>query len=187
MFDNRRPLFHAAKIMKDDGSIAAYISLGSNLGQPESNLRAAVAALARLPGVRPGKCSPVYFTEPQGLKNQPWFANQVVQLYCPAGQDPAVLLQELLDLESKLGRERATDMPRNAPRIIDIDLLLLGDVVRHRPESDPVLPHPRLQERAFVLAPLLDIAPDLILPDGRWAREVLRGLDHRVEGRCIYQ
>ena len=173
--------------MQDDGSIAAYISLGSNLGEPENNLRAAVAALARLPGVRPGKCSPVYFTEPQGLKDQPWFANQVVQLYCPAGQDPAALLRELLDLETELGRERAAGAPRNAPRVIDIDLLLLGDVVRGWPESDPVLPHPRLHERAFVLVPLLGIAPDLVLPGGRLVSEVLQGLDYRVEGRRIYQ
>ena len=82
--------------MNDDGYIAAYISLGSNLGEPETNLRAAVAALALLPGVRPGKCSPVYSTEPQGLKDQPWFANQVMRLHCPAGQDPAALLRDLL-------------------------------------------------------------------------------------------
>lgn len=173
--------------MNDDGYIAAYISLGSNLGEPETNLRAAVAALALLPGVRLGTCSPVYSTEPQGLKDQPWFANQVMRLHCPAGQDPAALLRDLLDLEIKLGRERAADTPRNAPRVIDIDLLLLGGIVRNRPAPDPILPHPRMYERAFVLAPLLDIAPDLVLPDGRLAREILRGLNYRVQGRFIYQ
>ena len=173
--------------MNEHGYVAAYVSLGSNLGEPENNLRAAAAALAMLPGVRPGKCSPVYFTEPQGLKDQPWFVNQVVQLHCPAGRDPAALLRDLLDLETRLGRERAADTPRNAPRIIDIDLLLLGGIIRGRPEPDPILPHPRLHERAFVLAPLLDIAPDLVLPGGRLVREVLRALPHRIEGRRIYQ
>ena len=173
--------------MTDDCYVAAYIGLGSNLGEPEDNLRAAVAALALLPGARAGKCSPVYFTEPQGLKGQPWFANQVMQLYCPAGQDPVALLRDILEMEIRLGRERMAGMPRNAPRVIDIDLLLLGGIIRDKPEPDPVLPHPRLHKRAFVLAPLLDIAPDLVLPGGRPAREALQMLTYRVEGRFIYQ
>lgn len=171
--------------MNSQHHVIAYVSLGSNLGDPEANLRAALKALALLPGLRPGKYSPVYHTEPQGLKDQPWFANQVAQLCCPAEQDPAALLHTLLDLETRLGRQRAANTLRNAPRLIDIDLLLLGDMVRTGP--DPILPHPRLHERAFVLAPLLDIAPDLILPDGRLAREALRALTYRLEGRNIYQ
>lgn len=165
--------------------LSAYISLGSNLGDPESNLCVAVAALGRLPGFYLDKCSPIYRTEPQGLKDQPWFANQVVELLCPATQDPQSLLQELLNLEAGLGRERLPNAPRNAPRHIDLDLLLLGNTVCDLPGL--VLPHPRLVERAFVLVPLLDIAPHLVLPDGRSASKVLRGLAYRVRGRIIYQ
>lgn len=165
--------------------IFAYVGLGSNLGDPERNLRAAAAALRRLPGLVAGKLSPLYLTEPQGHKHQPWFANQVMELLCPADQDPHLLLQTLLELEIRLGRERAPDTPRNSPRIIDLDFLLLGGITKTAP--DLTLPHPRLSERAFVLVPLLDIAPDLLLPGGRPAVDALQRLNYRVQNGVIYQ
>ena len=173
------------KSMNASESILAYISLGSNLGDPAGNLRVAVEALGRLPGLLAGKLSPVYLTEPQGHKDQPWFANQVMELICPAAQDPRLLLQTLLALEIDLGRERAPDTPPNSPRVIDLDLLLLGGLTHA--SRDLILPHPRLLERAFVLVPLLDIAPELILPGGRPAEEALRKLDCRVQDNVIYQ
>ena len=171
--------------MNDAGRIAAYISLGSNLGDPEANLRAAVEALRRLPGLIAGKLSPVYLTEPQGHKDQPWFANQVLELICPAAQDPRLLLQTLLALEIDLGRERAPNTPPNSPRIIDLDLLLLGGLTHF--SRDLILPQPLLCERAFVLVPLLDIAPKLIMPDGRPIKTVLSSFDYRVQNGVIYQ
>lgn len=150
------------------------------------NLRKGVKALAELPGLSLGSCSPVYLTEPQGVKEQPWFANQAMELFCPADLSPESLLKSLLDLELRLGRNRAPDTSANAPRVIDLDLLLMGDLVRAFP--DPILPHPRLCERAFVLLPLLSIAPGIILPGGLGlVSDVLRSLNYRLEGNKIYQ
>ena len=171
--------------MNDAERIFAYISLGSNLGDPKANLLAAATALERLPGLIAGKRSPVYLTEPQGHKDQPWYANQVMELICPATQEPRLLLQRLLALEGALGRKRAPNTPRNFPRVIDLDLLLMGGIIYTSP--DLILPHPRLHERAFVLVPLLDIAPELILPDGRPVKEALQKLVYRVQDGIIYQ
>ncbi len=184
LFDNRRAVFHVA-LMSDADRISAYIGLGSNLGDAKANLAVAVAALGRLPGMILGKCSSVYFTEPQGRKDQPWFANQALELLCPALLKPHALLRELLSLEISLGRVRAPDIPPNSPRVIDLDLLLMGGITLVSP--DLILPHPRLAERAFVLAPLLDIAPDLRLPDGRPLAAILNKLDYRVADGKIYQ
>ena len=172
--------------MKGTRRITVYISLGSNLGDPKENLRQATLALAWLPGLELGRLSPVYLTEPQGMKAQPWFANQVAEAFCPASLSPEALLEALLGLELRLGRVRSPGAPSNAPRVIDLDLLLMGDIVRAFP--DPILPHPRLRERAFVLVPLLDIAPELVFPGGLGsALDVLRGLKYRLEGDKIYQ
>ncbi len=107
-------------------------------------------------------------------------------MLCPENIRPELLLQRLLNLETRLGRERRPDAPPNSPRVIDLDLLLFGDVVRISP--DPVLPHPRLQARAFVLVPLLEIAPDIIIPGGLgMGKDILRRLAYRREGDKIYQ
>lgn len=166
--------------------IIAYVGLGSNLKEPEDNLRKAIEALGRLPNLTFSRCSWVYWTEPQGRKNQPWFANQVVELLCPEDITPEPLLQMLLNLETRLGRERRPDMPPDSPRVIDLDLLLFGDMVRNSP--DPVLPHPRLHTRAFVLVPLLEIAPEIVIPGGLGlGKDILRRLAYRLEGDKIYQ
>lgn len=166
-------------------AVRAYISLGSNLGDGPARLAAARSAVAALPGVRVAAESSVYRTEPQGRKEQPWFVNQVLGLECDPDLTADALLEALLDIEIRLGRVR-DPADRFGPRAIDLDLLLFGDEVR---TADPrlLLPHPRLAERAFVLVPLREIAPGLILPAGRRVKDLERALPHTVEGDRIFQ
>ncbi len=149
----------------------AYVALGSNLDDPVTQVRAALAALDDLPETRLRAASRLYRTPPWGLEDQPWFINAAAELETTL--DPEALLRALLWLEAELGRERGAQ--RWGPRRIDLDLLLY-DGVEHR-GAQLELPHPRLAERAFVLLPLLDIAPGLVLPDGRAATDLLARLD----------
>ncbi len=162
----------------------AFIGLGSNLGDRESNLARACTELEKISGVAVQALSPVYFTEPQEMKEQPWFANQAARL---AIRISAVrLLEHLLAIETAMGRKRSTDPAlRYGPRIIDLDLLL----VERQTISSPVLtlPHPALEHRAFVLIPLRDLDPALRLPSGRTCDEALASLDYVLEKRCIRQ
>lgn len=131
--------------------------------------------------------SPSYYTEPQELREQPWFANRVARLECDAAIEPDALIENLLAIETALGRRRNVDAPggRFGPRVIDIDLLAFGNAVRH---TDVLtLPHPRMEGRAFVLVPLRDVAPDYILSGGRSIDDVLANLPYRLEGRKIWQ
>jgi dihydropteroate synthase/2-amino-4-hydroxy-6-hydroxymethyldihydropteridine diphosphokinase len=131
----------------------AYLSLGSNLGDRLQNLRDAVAALERA-GVLLPDLSPVYETAPWGLTHQPPFLNMAVA--ARTSLEPRALLRLLQQMERDLGRQPAE---RWGPRLIDIDLLFYDDLVIE--EEDLVVPHPRLHERAFVLVPLVEIAPRL--------------------------
>lgn len=160
----------------------AFISLGSNLGDPEDNLRQARDYLNDLQETRLGTCSPAYFTEPQDVRDQPWFANQVVSLDCGPTWTALKLLRTLLEIEDRMGRVREHD---KGPRIIDLDLLLFGSQRSDSPEI--TLPHPRLCERAFVLVPLRDIAPELVFPGGTRIFEVLDRLSFHVQGLNIFQ
>jgi 2-amino-4-hydroxy-6-hydroxymethyldihydropteridine diphosphokinase len=162
----------------------AFIGLGSNMGNAYDYLAQARAALQSLPSVTMVAASSLYITEPQGKKNQPWFVNQVVQLGC-VDILPERLLDMMLEQESLMGRVRDPH-DHFGPRVIDMDLLLFDQEVR---SGDPhlILPHPRMTERAFVLIPLLEIAPKQILPDGRSLRELLEKLDYRLEGSSIFQ
>lgn len=136
----------------------AYVGLGANLGDRLGSLRAAVARLDAAPGMRVVACSPVYETAPQGpVREQPAFLNAVCAI--ETSLPPRELLQRLLQVERSLGRVR--DVPQG-PRAIDLDLLLCGAAVVEEPGLS--LPHPRLDRRAFVLVPLLDLAPDLRHP-----------------------
>lgn len=135
----------------------AYIALGANIGDPAATVRAAFAALSGLPGTHLVAASSLYRTAPIGLAGQPDFINAVAQVETPL--EPRALLQALLDLEAEFGRIR---QERNGPRTLDLDLLLYGDQVLDTPAL--TLPHPRLHLRAFVLAPLSEIAPDLAIP-----------------------
>ncbi len=160
----------------------AYVSLGSNLGDPQRNLERARSALAALEGGQLGTCSQVYDTEPQDVRDQPWFVNQVVRLNCGPTWTAWKLLRALLEIEDQMGRKRDQD---KGPRIIDLDLLLFGAETHHSPGL--ILPHPRLGQRAFVLVPLKDIAPGLVFPNGQSIDVVLNAISFQVHGRTIHQ
>lgn len=131
----------------------AFLGLGSNLGDPEQNLLRAVQSIERTPWIEVAALSSAYQTEPVGPP-QPDFLNAVVAL--ETERTPGEVLMTALGIEAALGRERGV---RWGPRVIDLDLLLAGEVVFEEPHL--TLPHPRLIERAFVLAPLLELEPDL--------------------------
>lgn len=139
----------------------AYVGLGSNLADPEYQIDKACAELARLPHTRLLACSSAYRSAPVGYADQPDFVNAVAQIETSLA--PHALLEALLALEHRHGRERTF---RNAPRILDLDLLLYDGLICH--EAGLTLPHPRMHERAFVLMPLLEIAPHCTIP-GRGA------------------
>ena len=152
-----------------------FIALGANLGDPVRTVTAAIAALRALPDTELVAASSLYRTAPVGLKHQPDFINAVVELiaFPPAPE----LLQSLFEIEGRFGRQRSV---RNAPRTLDLDLLLYGDEISADPEL--TLPHPRLHERAFVLAPLAEIAPRLLVQGrGVVAELLLRCADQRIE------
>lgn len=121
-------------------------------------------------GIRVSATSTLRWTEPWGYAAQPPFLNGACALETTLG--PEKLLVVLLDVERMLGRRR--NGPRFGPRAIDLDLLLYGDETMDR--EDLTVPHPRLAERAFALEPLLDLDPDLTLPDGRRVSDLLAGL-----------
>lgn len=135
----------------------AYVALGANLGDPVSSLKAAVEALKTLPRTRFIKASGFFRTAPVGLRNQPDFINAVAALETELS--PAELLAELFAVEARFGRQRSV---KNAPRTLDLDLLLHGEARSDDP--DLTLPHPRMHQRAFVLAPLAEVAPEVSVP-----------------------
>jgi len=148
--------------------ITAYIGLGSNVGDRAGYLQAALQELDRVSDLRVVGVSPVYETAPAGVLEQPDFLNAVVEVR--SHLEPRTLLREMQRIEDRLGRTRTE---RWGPRTIDLDLLFHGDAVLD--EEDLVLPHPRLHERAFVLVPLCDLAPDLVHPLlGKAVRELCR-------------
>lgn len=132
-----------------------FIALGSNLGNRQANLRGALARFAPQMVVRDE--SYIYETAPWGYADQPAFLNMVVE--AETSLEPGALLAFLKNIEQEMGREATF---RNGPRLIDLDILFYDDLVLDSPPL--VIPHPRLHERAFVLVPLADIAPDLLHP-----------------------
>jgi len=148
--------------------VTVYLGLGSNMGDRQGNLKKALDFLSQR--LRIEKVSSVYDTEPVGNVNQPHFLNMVCQAYTTL--PPAVLLNLLKGIETKLSRLPGE---RNSPRPIDIDILFYGDQVIETPEL--VIPHPRIVERAFVLIPLAEIAPELVHPVfGKTIRELKAGV-----------
>jgi 2-amino-4-hydroxy-6-hydroxymethyldihydropteridine diphosphokinase len=139
----------------------AYIGMGGNLasraGAPEATLAAAAVRLGSLGRV--ARRSSLYNTEPVGFAAQPRFVNAVVALETELA--PRELLDSLLAIEKEFGRDRAAGVV-NGPRTLDLDILLLGELVIHEPGLE--IPHPRLAERAFVLAPLCEIAAEVLVP-----------------------
>ena len=147
----------------------AYLSLGSNVGNRERMLGEALR-LIEAPGLHVARVSPIYETEPQDFKNQPWFLNLVAEIQSTLF--PMQLLTRVRKIERKLGRKGTVD---KGPRSIDIDILLYGESVID--SEDLVVPHPRMTERRFVLQPLADLAPDLRHPVlRRTVRELLAGV-----------
>lgn len=135
----------------------AYVALGSNLQEPRRQVLRAFEELAQLPGTRLLARSALYRTAPVGYDSQPDFINAAAAI--DTELEPLELLHALLALESRHGRERPFP---NAPRVLDLDLLLYDGLTMHTPEL--TLPHPRMHQRGFVLLPLAEIAPDLAIP-----------------------
>ena len=146
----------------------AYLSLGSNIGDRERLLQDALRLL-HTPDLRVVRISPVYQTEPQDVKAQPWFLNLVVE--AETELFPRQLLARVQQIEKQLGRKR---LAAKGPRTIDIDILLYGDSVVNA--AGLVVPHPRMTERRFVLQPLADLVPELRHPVlRRTVKELLAG------------
>jgi 2-amino-4-hydroxy-6-hydroxymethyldihydropteridine diphosphokinase len=149
----------------------AYIGLGSNLGDREATLRRALARLNATLGVRVVAVSSFRETDPVGFTEQPKFVNAVAAVETEL--DPRALLETLLSIERAMGRTR--DAPRFGPRTIDLDLLLYEDRVVDEPGLQ--VPHPRLHERTFVLEPLAELEPALIVPGRGPLESLLRNLE----------
>ena len=135
----------------------AFIGLGSNLDDPPGQLKRAFAAMGKIPGTKLLARSSLYRGAPLGFPDQPDFVNAVAKITTELS--PQALLQSLLLIEHQHGRERTF---RNAPRILDLDVLLYDDVQLH--EHGLTIPHPQMHLRAFVLQPLLEIAPEASIP-----------------------
>lgn len=155
--------------METNKTACVCIALGSNLGDRLRNLHDAIERLP--PMVRVTDQSLIYETEPWGYTEQPQFLNQVIQAV--TALTPDELFNYLKKIESELGRKSAV---RYGPRIIDLDLLFYNDLTYNT--ADLTIPHPRLHERAFVLIPLADIAPDMIHPvQNKTVNEILSQID----------
>ena len=182
------------------GRVVAYVGLGANVGDARATLTHAVAALAGLPDTHLRGVSRLFRTKPVGVAEQPDFLNAAVGLEVPAGVDPTTgatgLLVALKDLEQDFGR-RARQ--RWGPRELDLDLLLFGDArvaIERPPEGAPLsaavdpgaaprlleVPHPSMRDRLFVLAPLADLAPELVPPGWDGTIETAREQRLEVEG-----
>lgn len=159
-------------------SVRAYLGLGGNIGDPRSMMAAALKLLDADPGVSVDKVSSLYRTPPWGITDQPDFLNAAAAVTTALA--PRDLLARCLEAEKKLHRVRDR---RWGPRSIDLDVLVYDDL--NRDEPGLVLPHPRMMDRAFVLVPLLEIAPDLAIGgvriDDRLTELGLEGIE-RIEG-----
>ena len=134
-----------------------YLGLGTNLGDRQKNLARAVKRLNAKPDLAVVRTSGIYETSPWGLTEQPDFLNMVAEI--TTSLSPQELLDRIKDLERELGRKHG---PRFGPRLIDVDILLYGDLSLDEPELQ--IPHPQLHLRAFALAPLAELAPSLVHP-----------------------
>lgn len=144
-----------------------YIGLGSNLAEPQSQLRAALLALQALSDSRFIGCSSLYASDPLGPADQPRYVNAVAAL--DTRLEPHALLDQLQRIELEQGRQRKAE--RWGPRTLDLDILLFGERVLH--DERLTVPHYHMHARAFVLYPLAELAPALQLPDGRALTELL--------------
>ena len=134
----------------------AYLALGSNIGDRRENMRNAIKIIAEHESNRIIRVSSLYLTKPVGIEDQPDFLNAVIQIETALA--PTELLGFCRNIEKRLGRKRTIKW---GPRVLDIDILLYGDISLQA--EDLIIPHPYMMERAFVLIPLAEIAPDLDL------------------------
>ncbi|MGZ8156041.1 MAG: 2-amino-4-hydroxy-6-hydroxymethyldihydropteridine diphosphokinase [Burkholderiales bacterium] len=148
----------------------AYIALGSNLKNPADQVRAGFEELAMLPDTLLAAISSLYSNPAVGYVDQPDFVNAVAKIQ--TGLAPRALLAELLAIERRFGRVREFE---NAPRTLDLDIVLYGSETIDEPGL--TVPHPRMHERAFVIVPLAEIAPDLVVPGRGPIATLLRGVD----------
>lgn len=154
----------------------AWIGLGSNLGNPATQLRTAIQKIDLTEGVQLKRCSGFYRTAPWGHEDQDDFLNAVAIV--DTMLQPIELLRALWTIEEQMGRRRSGE--RWSPRVIDLDLLTYEDLQLKSPELE--LPHPRMQMRAFVLQPVLELDPDFYIPGIGPAEVCLSGLEpQRVE------
>jgi 2-amino-4-hydroxy-6-hydroxymethyldihydropteridine diphosphokinase len=186
---------------EDLAEVLAYIGLGANVGDARQTLTAGVATLSSLPGAHLRGVSSLYRTTPVGVTDQPDFLNAVAALDVPAGPSPGegatAVLVALKAIERDAGRQRRE---RWGPRELDLDLLLFGDnriAIERPPEGQPLsaladpaaagrlleVPHPQMRDRLFVLAPLADLAPDLVPPGWEETIDAARRRRSAVEGR----
>jgi 2-amino-4-hydroxy-6-hydroxymethyldihydropteridine diphosphokinase len=135
----------------------AYVGVGANLGHPAQQVRAAIEQLAMLPDTRLAAISSLYSNPAVGYADQPDFVNAVAKIETALA--PRVLLDHLLSIERRFGRTR--EFP-NAPRTLDLDLVVYAGLMLDEPGL--TVPHPRMHERAFVVVPLAEIAPELVVP-----------------------
>ena len=147
----------------------AFIGLGSNLAHPRRQVARALARLDAEDGIRVRAISPNYATAPIGGAPQPDYVNAVALVETTLA--PRALLARMQSIERRQGRRRDASTPRNAPRTIDLDLLLYGARRIHSRELS--VPHPRMHERAFVLRPLTDVMPAVTIPGRGLARRLL--------------
>ncbi|MHB1127646.1 MAG: 2-amino-4-hydroxy-6-hydroxymethyldihydropteridine diphosphokinase [Bacillota bacterium] len=151
-------------------AVTAFLSMGSNMGDKEGNLRRAILELEKSSEIQSIRRSKWYLTAPVGKTDQAWFLNGVVEVRTTL--KPIQLLRLILGIESRMGRTR---QERWGPRNIDIDILLYDQLMIK--EEELVIPHPRMLERAFVLVPLAELVPALIFPDGSKLANHLNNLE----------
>lgn len=151
-------------------AVTAFIALGSNIDGPEQQIGRGLSEIGALPQSRLARVSSLYRSAPVGYRNQPDFINAVAAVETTLA--PRALLDQLLAIERAHGRVR--EFP-NAPRTLDLDIILYG--VSALQEPGLAIPHPRMHERAFVIVPLVEIAPDATVPGRGRASDLLAGVD----------
>ena len=155
--------------------VTAYLGLGSNLGKREANLLEAAKRLVQDQRVSIGRASSLYETAPWGYTDQPFFLNWVLEI--ETALEPVPLLARVQEVEHEVGREPSF---RYGPRLIDIDILLYGGLTLSLGTPDLQIPHPRMEQRAFVLVPLVELAAELVHPK---LLLTIQELARRVDGK----
>jgi 2-amino-4-hydroxy-6-hydroxymethyldihydropteridine diphosphokinase len=150
--------------------VTAFVALGSNIGDPGQQITSGLVEIGSLPDTRLARVSSLYRSAPVGYRDQPDFVNAVAAV--ETRLTPRALLDHLLAIERGHGRVR--EFP-NAPRTLDLDIVLYGDLALREPGL--VIPHPRMHERAFVIVPLVEIAPQAAVPGRGRASDLLQGVD----------